>query len=196
MSPVDRATDLLTQIWTAVGGAAADVDRVAITGERALKSAFPVTDLAVASFGAAGLAIAALGDTAASAGSTPARVRVDRELSSGWFYLPIGPSIPVNPVPPGTTPGAQPWMTEFRTADDRWLRVQMVFSRLRRRVVQALGAQETAESVAAALRLLKAEEAEHLLVDAGAAVAVSRGLQEWRDHPQGRAVAAEPIVAG
>jgi crotonobetainyl-CoA:carnitine CoA-transferase CaiB-like acyl-CoA transferase len=189
------ATGLLSQIWTALGGDPVEVNRVEITGERALKSAFPVTDLAAASFGAAGLAIAALVDTVESAGSARARVRVDRELASGWFYLPIGPSIPVNPVPRGATPGAQPWMTEFRTADDRWLRVQMVFPRLRRRAVEALGAQETAESVAAAIRLLKAEEAEQMLVDAGAAVAVSRSLQEWRDHPQGRAVAVEPIVA-
>lgn len=166
-----------------------------ITDERALKSAVPVTDLAAASFGAVSLALAALVDTVAPAGSAPNRVRVGGELDSGWFYLPIGPSIPVNPAPPGTTPGAHHWMTEFRTADDRWLRVQMVFPRLRRRVVEALGAQETAESVAAAIRLLEAEEAEQLFIDAGAAVAVSRSLQEWRAHPQGRAVAAEPIVA-
>lgn len=187
--------ELLTSIWTALGGDPADVDRVSFTGERGLKSAFPVSDLAAASFGAAGLALAALADHASPAGDVPARVRVDRELATGWFYLPIGPSIPVNPVPHGATPGAQPWMTEFPTADDRWLRVQMVFPRLRRRVVEALGAQETAESVAAAIRLLKAEEAEQMLIDAGAAVAVSRSLHEWRDHPQGRAVAAEPIVA-
>ena len=166
-----------------------------ITDERALKSAVPVTDLAAASFGAVSLALAALVDTVAPAGSAPNRVRVGGELDSGWFYLPIGPSIPVHPAPPGTTPGAHHWMTEFRTADDRWLRVQMVFPRLRRRVVEALGAQETAESVAAAIRLLEAEEAEQLFIDAGAAVAVSRSLQEWRAHPQGRAVAAEPIVA-
>ncbi|MGV0806609.1 CoA transferase [Mycolicibacterium setense] len=165
------------------------------TGERGLKSAFAVSDLAAASFGAAGLALAALADQVSPANAVPARVRVDRELASGWFYLPIGPSIPMNPAPQSATPGAQPWMTEFRTADDRWLRVQMVFPRLRRRVVEALGVQETAESVAAAIRLLKAEEAEQVLIDAGAAVAVSRSLKEWRDHPQGRAVAAEPIVA-
>jgi crotonobetainyl-CoA:carnitine CoA-transferase CaiB-like acyl-CoA transferase len=189
------AADLLTSIWTALDGDPAQVDRVEFTGSRGLKSAFPVSDLAAASFGAAGLALATLTHQISSPGDPPARVRVDRELASGWFYLPIGPSIPINSVPHGAAPGAQPWMTEFRTADDRWLRVQMVFPRLRRRVIEALRAQETAESVAAAIQLLKAEEAEQMLIDAGAAVAVSRSLQEWRDHPQGRAVAAEPIVA-
>lgn len=189
------ASSFLTPIWTALGGRYTDVDRVTFTGKRALKSAFPVTDLAAASFGAAGLALASLVDTATVPGSAPTRVRVDRELASGWFYLPIGPSIPIKGKPRGLAPAGTPWMAEFRTADDRWLRVQMLFPTLRARVLQRLGVEETAEAVAAAIRLLEAEEAEQMLVDAGAAVAVGRGLQEWREHPQGRAVAAEPIVA-
>jgi hypothetical protein len=185
---MSAAARLLAQIWAALGGEHSDLDRVTFTGNRALKSAFPVTDLAAASFGAAGLALACLVDTRSS-------VRVDRELASGWFSLPIGPSIPVNGPTTGISPGHTPWMTEFRTADDRWLRVQMLFPRLRARVVARLGVAETAEAVAGAIRRLKAEEAEQMLINAGAAVAVGRGLREWRGHPQGRAVAAEPIVA-
>lgn len=199
MNPVDpvsgMAQGLLTQVWTALGGRREDVARVTFTGSRALRSAFRVTDLAAASFGAAGLALACLIEATAVPESAPARVRVDRELASGWFSLPIGPSIPLNGEPTGLAPAGAPWMTEFRTADDRWLRVQMLFPRLRTRVVQRLGVEESAEAVAAAIRLLKGEEAEQMLIDAGAAVALSRSPQEWRAHPQGRAVGAEPIVA-
>ena len=187
-------TELLGQIWTALGGGPADVDRVEFTGNRALRSAFPVTDLAAASFGATGLAFAALADTAGTGSGSP-RVRVDRELASGWFCLPVGPSIPIDGTTRGISPTDTPWMAEFRTADDRWLRVQMVFPSLRARVVERLGVAETPEAVAEAIRRFPAEEAEQLLIDAGAAVAIGRGLQEWRAHPQGRAVAAEPIVA-
>jgi hypothetical protein len=185
---VTTAARLLTHIWRALGGREADVERVTFTGDRALKSAFPVTDLAAASFGAAGLALASLVDKAAP-------VRVNRELASGWFSLPIGPSILINGPPTGLAPAGTPWMTEFRTADDRWLRVQMLFPRLRSRVIQRLGVAETAAAVAAAIRALDAEEAEQSLIDAGAAVAVSRSLAQWRAHPQGRAVGTEPIVA-
>jgi hypothetical protein len=39
-----------------------------------------------------------------------------------------------------------------------------------------------------------ADEIEEVLIDAGAAVATSRSVQEWLSHPRGRAVALEPIV--
>lgn len=188
--PVTRR--LLTEVWTALGGDAHDVESVSISGGPTLPSAFTVTDLAAASFGAAGLALRRL---LATVQSSAVAVHVDRVLASGWFHLPIGPSIPISGGHAGPVPGALPWMTEFRTADDQWLRVQAVFPRLRRALVETLGVAEEPAAVAAAIRRRSGEELEQELIDAGAAVALGRSLADWRAHPQGMAVAAEPIVA-
>ncbi|GAA5163210.1 CoA transferase [Pseudonocardia eucalypti] len=182
---------LLAEIWTGLGGDARDVDSVSVTGNPALPSAFAVTDLATASFGAAGLALRRLLATVAP---EAAAISVDRVLASGWFHLPIGPSIPIDGARPGPVPGAMPWMTEFQTSDDRWLRVQAVFPRLRRKLVETLGVAEDPAAVGAAIRRRPGEELERELVEAGAAVALSRSLPDWRAHPQGAAVAAEPLV--
>ncbi|MBF8185014.1 CoA transferase [Nonomuraea sp. K274] len=187
-----RTREFLAQIWAALDGHAGDLDRVTVTGDSALRSAFAVTDLAAAGFGAAGLALSRL---VATEGGTPPTVRVDRTLSSGWFDLPVGPSLPLTPQPSRPLSTTHPWMTEFRTADDRWLRVQGLFPRLRARIAGALGVAEDPEAVAAKVAGHDADEIEQVLVDGGAAVAASRSLAEWRAHPQARAVAAEPLVA-
>jgi hypothetical protein len=80
-------------------------------------------------------------------------------------------------------------MVEFQTADDRWIRVQASYPRLRRRLLAALGVSEGLEGIAAALRAMSAEDAERRLVEAGAAVAIARSLAEWEAHPQGVSVA-------
>lgn len=183
---------LLTEMWTGLGGDAHDVDSVTVTGAAALPSAFAVTDLAAASFGAVGLALRRL---LATVQPSDVAVSVDRVLASGWFHLPIGPSIPLRGGEAGPVPGAMPWMTEFQTSDDQWLRVQAVFPRLRRSLVETLGVAEDPAAVAAAIRRRPGEELEQELTGAGAAVALGRSLPGWRAHPQGAAVAAEPLAA-
>lgn len=85
-------------------------------------------------------------------------------------------------------------MCEFPTADDRWLRVQATFPTLRSRIARVLGTAEDPAAFETEIRRHPAEDLERSLVDAGAAVAVSRSVQEWRAHAQGRAVATEPVV--
>ncbi|MFF4021157.1 CoA transferase, partial [Streptomyces sp. NPDC001843] len=165
------------------------IKRVSFTGHGALRSPFAVTDLAAASFAAAGLALSDLLDTAGRGGQ---QVRVDRTLASGWFDLPVGPSLPLD----GSAGQGIPhkWMSEFQTADDRWLRVQATFPTLRSRIARALGTAEEPSQFESEIRKHTAEDVERFLVNEGAAVAISRTVEEWQHHPQGRAVAAEPVV--
>ncbi|WP_181801118.1 CoA transferase [Streptomyces shenzhenensis] len=179
----------LSEIWDSLGGDKEALDRVRFEGHGALRSPFAVTDLAAASFGAAGLA---LGDLVATTGGGRPEVRVDRVLASGWFDLPVGPSQPLDPSARQGVPHT--WMCEFRTADDRWLRVQATFPTLRSRIARALGTAEDPAAFEAEIRRHPAEDIERSLVDAGAAVAVSRSVAEWRAHAQGCAVATEPVV--
>ncbi|MGW2888827.1 CoA transferase [Streptomyces griseoruber] len=183
------ARGFLSEIWDSLGGEKEALDRVRFEGHGALRSPFAVTDLAAASFAAAGLA---LSDLLATVGGEGPRVRVDRILASGWFDLPVGPSQPLDPS--ARQPVSHTWMCEFQTADDRWLRMQATFPTLRSRIARALGTREDRGEFESEIRRHPAEDAERLLVDAGAAVAVSRSVEEWRRHPQGRAVATEPIV--
>jgi hypothetical protein len=71
-------------LWVAADGGPDLLNKLEITGRGDLPSVFPVSDLATAAIGAAGLAIAEL--IAVRFGETP-KVRVDRRLSSVWFGL-------------------------------------------------------------------------------------------------------------
>ncbi|WP_329281711.1 CoA transferase [Streptomyces sp. NBC_01451] len=184
------ARKLLSEVWDSLGGEKEAVDRVRFEGHGALRSPFAVTDLAAASFGAAGLAVSELLTTV---GVDAPQVRADRVLATGWFDLPVGPSQPLDPAKRHKV--VHTWMCEFQTADDRWLRMQATFPTLRSRIAQALGTKEDPEAFEAEIRKHPAEKIEQHLVDAGAAVAVSRTVGAWRRHPQGRAVALEPLVA-
>jgi crotonobetainyl-CoA:carnitine CoA-transferase CaiB-like acyl-CoA transferase len=182
------ACDFLASIWAGLAGPPDWLDRVGFDGAQALRSPFAVTDLAAATFAAAGLAIAEL---VATTGAARPTVHVDRVLASGWFDIPVAPSRPLMERPPRQH---DPWLTEFPTADDRWVRVQAMFPKLRARITDTLGTKDDLAEVAAVVRRHAADEIEQLLVDSGAAVAASRTVEEWLSHPQGRAVANEPVV--
>ncbi|MFJ9909893.1 CoA transferase [Streptomyces sp. NPDC101152] len=183
------AWSFLSQIWDSLGGDEKALKRVSFTGQGALRSPFAVTDLAAASFAAAGLA---LSDLLATVGGGEPQVRVDRRLASGWFDLPVGPSQPLDDSARQGIP--HKWMSEFQTADDRWLRIQATFPTLRARIAHALGTAEEPSQFASEIRKHTAEDIERFLVGEGAAVAISRTVEEWRHHSQGRAVATEPVV--
>lgn len=192
MTDGDRAVvshELMSQMWSALGGERDALDRVEFVGEGALPSMFAVSDLAAAVFGLGG---AAVGELLATGGEAPPAVVVDRVLSSGWFHLPPGPSRLLSPTPSASK---NPWMTEFATADGRWLRVQCYTPTFRRRLAAALDVDEDVEQVAAVVRRHDGDEIEQRLVEGKAAAAVNRTIDEWLAHPAGAAVNAEPLAS-
>jgi crotonobetainyl-CoA:carnitine CoA-transferase CaiB-like acyl-CoA transferase len=183
------ARELFEEIWQGLGGDDAWLDRVRFTGHGALPSAFAVTDIAGAVFAAAG---SALGELLQAGGAEPPTIDVDRVLASDWFDLPAGPSRLLKEPPARQH---SPWMTEFETADGRWLRVQGYFPTLRARFFDGLGVPaEDHEAVQEAVRRYPGDEVEQRLVDARAAVAINRTIDEWLSHPAGAAVHSEPIA--
>ena len=175
---------MLDEIWSALGGAEERPELV-VEGDGALPSRFAVTDFASATIGAAGSAIAELiGETGAE---VPA-VRVDRVLASAWFrpvVRPIG----------WTSPTGSDLTGEYRTRDGRWLRLHMTYPRLRMATLRAMEAEPTRDSIARRVADGDGEELEARIVAEGGAAAVLRTTQEWAAHPQGQAVAQEPLVA-
>lgn len=180
--------DIFAEVWQAMGGDPRWQERLRVTGEGALPSPFHATDLAAAVIGAAGCAV---GELLEAAGHDAPEVAVDRVLASGWFYLPDTSKL-LKAVKPHSVDWT--WVTEFPTADGRFLRAQAIFPTLRRRLVEALGTKEDPAEVAAVIAAQDGDTVEAALVEAGAAVAVNRTVAEWLEHPAARAVQSEPIV--
>lgn len=151
-------------------------------------SRYPVTDLAVATIGAAGAAAARLAE---ALGAPPAPVHVDRRLASLWFAWTL--------VPDGwEIPG--PWDAlagDYPTADGRWIKLHTNAPRHRSAALRALGLDPSLadrDEVGAAVRSCAAVDLETAVVDAGGCAAALRSTDEWAGHPQGAAVAGEPVI--
>jgi crotonobetainyl-CoA:carnitine CoA-transferase CaiB-like acyl-CoA transferase len=162
---------------------AASSKRIRVTGAGALPSSFRVTDLAVASVAAAGAALRSLlGDDAENAD-----IAVDRDLASHWFAHSIRPDGWQLPPIWDSVAG------DYRTADG-WIRLHTNAPHHRAAALAVLEAAEDRSAVAAAASGWAAEELETAVVSAGGAAAAMRTIDEWHAHPQGRAVAAEPLI--
>lgn len=156
---------------------------VALSGGASLSSVFAVSDLAQASIGAAGLALSSF---VAAAGARPT-VRVDRELASAWFshsIRPIGWDLP---------PAWDSVAGDYASGDG-WIRLHTNAPRHRAAALGVLGVPEDRSEVAAAVAGWSSEELETAVVAAGGAAAALRSLEAWSRHPQGRAVAKEPLL--
>ncbi|MET1112479.1 MAG: CoA transferase [Allosphingosinicella sp.] len=178
------AQRFLDSAWRSLGGSPDGLDCVRFNSEGALRSAFQVTDLAAAAVAAAALATAELAGLAG--GGRPA-VTVDRRLASfwfGWSLRPIGWILP-NPW--------DPVGGDYRTADG-WIRIHANAPRHRAAALRVLGARADPEAVAQAVRGWRKAELEQAVVDAGGCAAEMRSAEDWAAHPQGRAVAREPLV--
>jgi crotonobetainyl-CoA:carnitine CoA-transferase CaiB-like acyl-CoA transferase len=176
---------LYESMWAALGGSGDLVSAVSFAGGEVLPGPFAVSHVGAASFAAVGAAIA---DLVSTVTGEPPAVRVDRTLASVWlahWSAPVG-------WDRGT-----PWhgvSTDYPAADGRWVRLQANYDHLRRAAAKALGAEEDREAFARAIAAMTADEAEHTIVTGGGAAAATRTLDEWAAHPQGQAVAAEPLI--
>jgi len=156
---------------------------IALPGQGGLASVFPVTDLAVASIGAAAHALAQL--MADRFGAAPA-VEVDRRLASFWFAATLRPD-------GWELPAARDIITGDYATRDGWIRLHANVPTHREAALRVLGADADPESVARAVSGRDAVELEEAVVHAGGAAAAMRTQSEWAAHPQGRAVGMEPV---
>jgi crotonobetainyl-CoA:carnitine CoA-transferase CaiB-like acyl-CoA transferase len=162
-----------------------DVAAVEFTGTGVLGAPYPMTDLGSACLAGAGAAVAGL---VAEDGAGPAAVSVDRPLATGLFHRASRPMRAVARSP------FHPMSRDFPTADGRWVRFQANYPHLRAATLAVLGAGEDGDEIAAAVAGARADELEAAVVAGGGAAAASRTVEEWAAHPQGAAVAAEPLV--
>ena len=180
----EQSASLTASIWNALGGDGALLESLSFDGDGALPSAFRVTDLASASIAAASLAVAELVSLRSSA--LP-KLRIDRRLASLWFgssIRPVGWSLPA------------PWdpIAGDYASSDGWIRLHTNAPHHRAAAERVLGRQSDREAMSAAVSRWTKTALEAAIVDAGGCAAEMRTVGEWQAHPQGVALAAEPLA--
>ncbi|WP_259662297.1 CoA transferase [Zwartia hollandica] len=178
-APTNTAVNLLKEIWGSVHGNASATDRLSFAGHGSLPSYFAVTELAAASMGATGLALAEL--------TQSLDVAIDRRLASLWFNKTISPLGWKIPPEPALGPA------DYRTRDG-WIRLHTNAPHHRDAALRVLGTPQDPKAVAAAVSSWNSTELETTMVANGACAAEMRSWQDWQHHPQGRAVLAEPLL--
>ena len=147
--------------------------------EDSLPSIFGTSDLAAASVGAAGLMLAQLSGIGGE-------VAVSRRLASLWFGWSIQPQgwelPPLRDVVTG----------DYRAAD-RWIRLHTNAPHHRAAALAVLDCAPEHEAVARAVAGWQADELEAAVVAQGGCAATMRTIEEWREHPQGRALSEAPL---
>jgi hypothetical protein len=162
----------------------AECANVEILGSGDLPSVFSVSDLAAATVGAAGAALAQL--LAAAYGKRPP-VAVDRRLASLWFggsIRPVGWKLPA------------PWdpiAGDYRTADG-WIRLHTNAPHHRDAALAVLGVAADRTEVERAVAGHRAEALEEAVVQRGGCAAVMRSASAWAHHEQGRSIREEPLL--
>ena len=182
--------DALAALWLRIGGDADALRAVTLTGtEPALPSSFAVGTAAQVSIAASTLASAEIGRL--RSGTTIQRVSVDMRHAAVEFrserYLRV------NGAPP-----PDPWdkiAGVYRCGDGGWVRLHTNFAHHRDGVLRLLGSAHERADVQRALQAWAAADFESAAAEAGLVVAALRSFDEWDAHPQGRAVAALPVLS-
>ncbi|MFA5121204.1 CoA transferase [Zavarzinia sp.] len=177
--PDQTAPALLQEIAAALALPPGAGARAVFAGDQHLASCFPVTELAAASIAAAGLALSDL------AGLGP--VTVDRRLASFWFGFSLRPEGWALPSP------WDPIAGDYETRDG-WIKLHTNARHHRAVALAVLRCGDGRAAVAEAVRQWAGDELEAAVVAAGGCAARLRSRAEWAAHPQGRAVAAEPLI--
>lgn len=148
-----------------------------------LPSCFPVTALAASAVGAAALA---LSDLLAVDGPRPT-VTVDRRLASLWFGFSVRPQ-------GWSLPGGGDAVAGDYRAGDGWIKLHTNAPSHKAAALAVLGCGPTRDAVERAVRDWSADALEEAVVGGGGCAAMLRERGGWCAHPQGRAVAAEPLA--
>lgn len=157
-----------------------------ITGKGCYDSTFAVSELANASFAVVGQQLALLMQ-ASGLSSEVQPVRVDQRLASLWF---------------GYSFKAQDWELpslwdpiagNYQTADG-WIRLHTNLPHHRAAALSVLNCAENRAAVTEAVAMWNGEELETAVVAQGGVAAFMRSRAQWLAHPQGQAVAQEPLV--
>ncbi|TMV07592.1 acyl-CoA transferase [Ruegeria sediminis] len=164
----------------------ADTGAFRVTGSGHRPSAFAVSELATASFAAVGQQMAAL-MAALGLVQEPPEVTVDHRLASLWYgfsFRPDGWDMPNL---------WDPIAGDYPTADG-WIRLHTNLPHHRAAALRVLKTDADRAAVAKAVAGWRSNALETAIVAEGGVAAAMRSQAEWQAHPQGQAVAADPLI--
>ena len=179
---------ILADLWTLAGGDTAALDAVTLTGEEPqLPSSFRVAPAAQTSIAAAALAAAEIWKLRSGQDQ---QIVVDMRHAvvecRSERYLRLDD----NPPPPAWDAIAG----VYKTGGQRFVRLHTNFPHHRDAICRVLNCKAEREDVQAALMQWDAEAFETAAYQAGGVVAMMRSYDEWSATPQGKALAALPIM--
>ena len=154
------------------------------TGDR--PSAFAVSELATLSFAAVGQELARL-MVALNLTAKAGDVSVDHRLASLWYGFSFQPEGWEMPSLWDAIAG------DYRAADG-WIRLHTNLPRHRAAALKVLGTKADRDAVTQSVRNWAIADLETAIVAEGGVAAAMRSRTEWLDHPQGRAVARDPLI--
>jgi crotonobetainyl-CoA:carnitine CoA-transferase CaiB-like acyl-CoA transferase len=153
-------------------------------GNETLPSWFNVSDLARFSIGAAGASVTRFVETATGQSTN---VSVDTRLANLWFGMTLQPK--GWSIPPAWDSVAGDYQ-----ARDGWIRLHTNAPHHKKAALSVLQCGDDRAAVEKAVKQWKSSELELAIVKAGGVAAALHSMAQWQQHPQGRAVALEPLV--
>lgn len=182
--------ELARRLWAELGGPPAALGRIEFTGPPGgLPSRFEVSALAAASIAVATLAIAEFSSRRFPSGAGKGKVLIDRRLASAAFrcehYM----------EPQGWKLAAlwDPIAGDYEAADG-WIRLHTNYAYHRAAALRVLQCEAIRSAVGATVKRWKKDELEAAIVAQNGCAAALRTREEWKAHPQGRALQQEPLV--
>ena len=178
----------LASLWQAAGLPADALGRVSLTGnEPALPSSFACGTAAQASIAAAALAAT---EISGLRGSAPPGVAVDMAHAAAEFRSERYLRVDGQPAPELWDP-----IAGIYACADGWVRIHTNFAHHRDGMLALLACGNDKHSVAQAMRKWHAEALEQAAAESGLVATKLRSFDEWDAHPQGLAVATQPLIA-
>lgn len=172
---------LRDQVSAALNAVGLDTIPYNVSGTDCWPSAFAVSSLATASIGIACSELAAL------SGQTQP-VTIDQRLASLWFSLTIQPD-------GWTLPPVWDDLAGIYEAKDGFVRLHTNAPHHKVAALNALQCEPSREAVDAHVAAQRAQDIERDIISHNGCAALLRSLNDWRTHPQGQAVHAEPLIA-
>jgi crotonobetainyl-CoA:carnitine CoA-transferase CaiB-like acyl-CoA transferase len=168
-----------SEIHAALGETFSPPAPIEIAAAPSYPSFFQVNDLALAA------TYAAVQEYAALVGAKS--FEIDRRLALLWFHLTTRPV--------GWTPGSV-WDAiagDYECADG-WVRLHTNAPHHQKAAVEVLGCAPERDAVVRALEARSKFDVQDAIVANHGCAAAMMSLEEWAAHPQGKSVAAEPLI--
>lgn len=168
---------------------------ITITGkDPVLPTRFRVGEMAAGIHAACGAAIAKLWEhQTGRLQKVEVNVRAAAASLNSYVYM-RRPTPNASPTTIQSERGQLSMMEFFRTKDDRWIFLHAGRDHFHDNALKLLRCQESTDSIAATISQWEAQPLEDALNAGGCMGIIARSIDEWNEHPQGKALRNLPVV--